>query len=326
MAMEERWEPEAFTTWNFSAIAYPTSRESNLRAISCTKLLTCVAAGDYIDSKSTEVTFVEDGNQTQTTPNPAEAKASNLQGISCVSPEPTECMTVGESLNSTGTQASLIESFSNKTWSILKITEPPGTTASSLHGVSCAVGAVKLMECIAVGNYTNKSGVTATLAESWNGKALQEQEGPTVSGAKISILHSVSCNATKLMECVAVGHEVTKTGLQTTLAERWNGKAWTVQETPSPEGAKSSNLQGVSCASTTICTATGEYTNKAGTEVTLAEGWNGKAWTVQTTPNPEGAKSSNLQGVSCASTTICTATGEYTNKAGVQTTLAEGFG
>jgi hypothetical protein len=49
-------------------------------------------------------------------------------------------------------------------------------------------------------------------------------------------------------------------------------------------------LSGVSCASDKACTAVGDWM-KAGTgkQVTLAEAWDGTAWTVQPTPNPTGA-------------------------------------
>ena len=61
------------------------------------------------------------------------------------------------------------------------------------------------------------------------------------------------------------------------------------------------SLSGVSCVSTSACTAVGHYTNKAGDEVTLAERWDGTSWAIQTTPNPTGAIGSELSGVSCVS-------------------------
>jgi hypothetical protein len=326
VAMEQHWEPEAFTTWNFSAIDYPaTGKASNLQAMSCAAPLNCIAAGDYINEAGTEAAFAEDGNQPQAPPVPSQAKASGLQGISCTVVKITECIAVGEYVNSSGVKASLADSWNEKNWSTLKVTEPTESKTSGLGGVSCAV-VVKLGECIAVGSYTNKLGVTATLAEGWNGKAWTVQETPTLSSAKVSSLRGVSCNVVKLLKCVAVGSYITKAGTQVTLAESWNGKTWTAQEALNPEGARASSLTGVSCALEIACTAVGSYITKAGTQVTLAESWNGTTWTAQATPNPEGARASSLSGVSCASIAICVAAGEYVNKAGTQTTLAEGFG
>jgi len=41
----------------------------------------------------------------------------------------------------------------------------------------------------------------------------------------------------------------------------------------------------------------------------LAEHWNGSTWAIQATPNPAGAAVSMLSGISCVSSTTCTAVG-----------------
>jgi hypothetical protein len=116
-------------------------------------------------------------------------------------------------------------------------------------------------------------------------------------------------------------YETFTTPPRTTLAQRWNGRAWTLQTTPNPTGATDNNLAGVSCASPTACTAVGNYTS-GGVTRALAERWDGAAWAIQTTPTPTGATSSVLSGGSCTSPTACTAVGRYTS-AGVTHTLAE---
>ena len=56
----------------------------------------------------------------------------------------------------------------------------------------------------------------------------------------------------------------------------------------------------MSCTSASACTAVGNnYVN--GNTLTLAEHWNGTAWTIQTTPNPSGSTTTELEGVSCTS-------------------------
>jgi hypothetical protein len=101
--------------------------------------------------------------------------------------------------------------------------------------------------------------------------------------------------------------------------------SWAIQATPNPAGATSSVLSGVSCTAATACTAVGYYGNSSGTQVTLAERWNGSSWAIQPTPNPAGATSSVLSGVTCTAATACTAVGDYYNTAGTQVTLAERF-
>ena len=56
----------------------------------------------------------------------------------------------------------------------------------------------------------------------------------------------------------------------------------------------------------------------------LAEGWDGKAWTVLKAVNPAGSGTSTfLVGVDCTSSKACTAVGDYANKNGLELTLAE---
>jgi hypothetical protein len=81
----------------------------------------------------------------------------------------------------------------------------------------------------------------------------------------------------------------------------------------------------VACRSTSACTAVGFYYNSSDVAVTLAETWNGTAWTVQSTPNPKGAIESFLYGVTCRSTSACTAVGSYLSGSDVEVTLAEAW-
>ena len=108
-----------------------------------------------------------------------------------------------------------------------------------------------------------------------------------------------------------------------TLAERWNGTAWTIQPTPDPTGAQSSYLAGGF-----VHVRHGVHRRRALRQqlrqtVTLAERWDGTAWTIQPTPEPAGRRISTWRGVSCTSATACTAVGYYRNSAGIQVTLAE---
>jgi hypothetical protein len=159
------------------------------------------------------------------------------------------------------------------------------------------------------------------LAEHWNGSnwTVQATPNPTVIGD--NVLSGVSC--TSSTACTATGH-YTASGLDTALAESWNGASWTIQSTPSPAGAQNSSLSGVSCTSSTNCTAVGS-SGAIGALVTLAEHWNGSSWLIQATPNPAAAHNSVLSAVACTSTPSCTAVGASSNALGFQGTLVEQF-
>jgi len=302
--------------------AYTTTSE--LKGVSCQSSASCTAVGSYTPGKAVkgslvEHTLAERWNGTewtiQTTPNPTEAKDSYLAGVSCTSAE--ACTAVGRYISSAGKTLALAERWNGKEWSIQETKIPTGSESSSLSSVSCTTSEA----CSAVGHYVNSSGVEVPLAERWNGKEWSIQETKIPTGAKSSSLSSVSCTTSEA--CSAVGHYVNSSSVEVPLAEGWNGKEWSIQETKIPTEAKSSSLAGLWCTSSKACTAVGKYTNSAGTVVTLAESWNGLLWSIQTTENPSGAKSSILSGVSCTSAEACTAAGNYTNSASKQITLAE---
>src|SRR5439155_11602795 len=120
------------------------------------------------------------------------------------------------------------------------------------------------------------------------------QTTPNPSGATAGALYGTSCPSST--SCIAVGYAVSN-GVRMTLAESWNGSSWSIQATPNPTGAKQSTLFGVACTSATQCIAVGNYINSAGAWFTLAESWNGSAWSIQSTPNPTSAKQTTLFGV-----------------------------
>jgi hypothetical protein len=197
-------------------------------------------------------------------------------------------------------------------WSLQELPSPTGVEASELSAVSC----VSASSCASVGYYRYeeaKKDYDEKLAVGWNGKEWAIQKTPKVED---SFLEGVSCTASNA--CTAVGR-----GGPKTLAERWNGTEWSTQTTPNPNpvGIEWSELSSVSCTSSEACMAVGQSYVK-GTRETLAESWNGKEWLILTTPNREKTSGGSLlTGVSCTSSTACTAVGETINS-GIQA-LAE---
>ncbi len=238
---------------------------------------------------------------------------SVLQGVSCASLG--TCSAVGEHAAGTGPELTLGQRWSGTSWAIQTTPSPAGALDTYLYGVSCASASA----CTAVGDY-DTSIAYETLAERWNGTSWQAQSTPNPSGAEVSYLSGVSCASDSA--CIAVGNYATVSG-EFALAERWNGISWGLQSTPNPAGAIDSRLRGVSCTSASACTAVGFTENKAGTEVTLAERWNGSSWTIQSSPNPKASKGSALTGVSCASVGACTAVGYYLSSTAGMSALAE---
>jgi hypothetical protein len=202
-------------------------------------------------------------------------------------------------------------------WKIQPTPNPKTVKQGRLNAVSCSSPGA----CTAVGFFVNVPG-TGTLVERWNGTSWSIQASPNPAGALTSVLFGVSCPTATF--CVAVGNYQNRAGRHTILAEAWNGSSWSVMPAPPPAGARRSFLNGVSCASATACTAVGSYQTGSGKHVTLAERWNGTAWSLQPTPNPASPPRSALAAVSCTSASTCTAVGNSVdNSGGNSRTLAE---
>jgi len=99
--------------------------------------------------------------------------------------------------------------------------------------------------------------------------------------------------------------------------------SWSIQVTPTPNGATSSSLAGVSCGAPRTCAAVGSFLDVSGTQMLLAEEWKGVRWSIKSTPKPSGATGGNFNGVSCVSSQECTAVGSLINSDGSIVTLAE---
>jgi hypothetical protein len=251
----------------------------------------------------------------ESTANPSGAATGSLLGVSC--PAATLCTAVGYYTNRSNVEVTLAERWNGDRWAIQPTPTPAGALSSGLSGVSCPSPTT----CTAIGGYTNSSGIGATLAERWNGSGWTIQATPTPTGASSSGLSSVSCPSPTT--CTAVGGYTANKGSGATLAEGWTRSGWAIESTPDASGASFSSLNGVSCPSSTTCTAVGTYTEGTGASATLAERWSSNSWAIQTTPNASGGTGSGLSGVSCPTTTTCSAVGGYTDASGTGVTLAE---
>jgi hypothetical protein len=86
---------------------------------------------------------------------------------------------------------------------------------------------------------------------------------------------------------------------------------WTIQSTPEPGNEGSAKMSSVSCASSSWCISVGWYEEPKSSNHVSAFEWNGKEWTLHALPAPSGTTESELNSVSCFSTTACTAVGTY---------------
>jgi hypothetical protein len=103
-----------------------------------------------------------------------------------------------------------------------------------------------------------------------------------------------------------VGISVGMVALQPTAAGAGSATSnWSAVPGPSPSANFA--LNGMSCASSTSCTAVG-YSSVGGISG-LIESWNGTTWSVYPALSVPGAEGDQLNGVSCLSATACVAVG-----------------
>jgi hypothetical protein len=311
-------------TWSVQPSAVPKgggATGSGLRAVSCRSPKSCTAVGSQPSSLVFDATLAEvwNGSTWKITSTPRGADGvSILQGVSCLSSS-AACMAVGWSAPvDFDFGPTLAELWNGISWKLRVTPNITGALPALLNGISCPSSKV----CIAVGETFNASGTELLLAESWNGSTWRITPAPNPAGSADTTLNAVSC--TSSTSCIAVGLYVNGSEVGLTLAEAWNGKTWRIQTMPKVAASTDSRLDAVSCISASACTAVGATHNSSGNEVTLAEVWNGKTWKVEATPNPTGATSSVLSGVSCPSSSDCVAVGNaYSSNTESIPTLAE---
>jgi hypothetical protein len=273
--------------WTTSISPNASSTNNTLNSLSCISPTDCVAVGDYNfeNNIGATETLIEswDGSSWTIVASPPGGQDGYLNGVSCTSP--TNCVAVGYDNTDTGAQT-LIETWDGSTWSV-EPSPTPSNGGVSLTGVSCTSS----MNCVAAGYYTY-DGPWQTLIESWNGSTWSIVPSPN-QGSDYNFLYGVSC--TSPTYCVAVGDDALPDGTSyQTLIESWDGIAWSVASSPSPNEVFD-DLNDVSCTSPTNCIAVGS---------SLIESWDGSAWTVE-----PGGGDYNLESVVCISQADCTAVG-----------------
>jgi hypothetical protein len=251
------------------------------------------------------------------TPNPKEATDSNLYDVSC-EPSTSVCTSVGKSTAS-GVDSPIALRWNGISWSEQTPAKKTGAAETRLFGVDCP----SEIRCLAVGSFEFSGEPTTIMSELWNEGKWVNQTTPTPSGSTSSEFAAIGCNSTA--DCRAVGSAVIK-GVKTAIVEKWKSPTWTQETIPLPEGATSSQLDGVDCIWSNFCVAVGRYTTSGGSIKNLALYWDGTEWKLQSLSDPEGAVQSTLLDVSCTQTpSRCTVVGGWKNSLSNQFTLAYRF-
>lgn len=252
----------------------------------------------------------------KSSPNPAGASDSYLYDVSC-EPSTSVCTSVGKSTTS-GVDSPVALRWNGTSWSEQAAAKKSGATHTRLLGVDCP----SETRCLAVGNHQSAEG-PSLLSEIWNEGKWNVQTTPLPSESTSSEFVAIGCNSTAT--CTAVGSAMIG-GVKKAIAERWTSPNWALSTIPIPEGAKSSQLDGVDCLWSNFCVAVGRYTNSSNLIRSIVLFWNGTEWSLQSITPPALAVDASLLDVACTPTpNRCTAVGFWKNFWGEQFTLAYRF-
>ena len=283
--------------------------------VACVNAAFCIAVGfsalRSVNFDGSSRTLIErwNGAKWSIVPSPG-GKGAGLRGVTCTST--TFCIAVGlQAATGPGSGRTLAIRWNGTTWAILPTPNPSDSSGSSfaaLNDVSCS----RTTSCQAVGLYTTGDGRAPTLAERWDGAKWSIEASPNLSVGGTGQWLGVACSTPA--KCMAVGQDGLDLSYRPNLESgRWNGTTWTLLLTP-PPARSYTGLSGVSCLSSTKCTAVGWSLTGSVFEPdptkTLVERWNGKKWAIIPS-SVDGTTASRLNGISCESAINCIAVGSY---------------
>ena len=297
-------------SWNgakWSVQRTPAAGTLQLNAVSCTSATACVAVGSLsVGTSTTPVAEVYDGRAWTADPIaiPPTASAGQLDAVSCT----TTCQAVGSYTGADGGAEPLVAAFDGASWREAALPVPQGAVPfegiGGLDGISCASATA----CVAVGSYSTSTQTEVPYSEVMSGTAWAIAPVPfdMTPTAPSKSLTAVSC--TTATACTAAG-----TVGRALLVDRWDGTGWAAAPTaPPPRGSYVDATGGVACVAAS-CIAVGSdavgnpYVH---TDFAFAEATTGGGWSLRSPPLRAVTASSELDAVSCSSTTACTAVGD----------------
>jgi hypothetical protein len=216
-----------------------------------------------------------------------------LSAVSCASA--TRCAAVG-GVGTDNFADPMVGAWNGRSWTTATAPLPKGASTPplvTLHAVSCGSAS----SCTALG-YSVRGAKTTWYSASGSGIRWKDAPIAVPKGATRGALDGISCVAGAATRCMAVGSYSAR-GKAPALAERWDGRAWTLTAAPADTAQPANTLLGVWCRAITICQAVGTdgAITPGSLSRTLAERWNRKSWTIEHTPQPPPGMSSHAPAV-----------------------------
>jgi Phosphoesterase family len=166
------------------------------------------------------------------------------------------------------------EHYDGTKWSYVP-TPNTGANFNSFYGLAASGG-----QAWAVGERLNRSFQDRALAEWWNGSRWSILNIPQPGSIRDMLF---AASALSPSDVWVVGDQEGRDGKFGTLAEHWNGTAWSVTSTPDP-GPAGNHLYAVAAVAPDDVWAVGQRLGAQAPDQGLVEHWNGQSWAVVNTP------------------------------------------
>jgi phosphoesterase family protein len=205
---------------------------------------------------------------------------NNLTAVSAASA--TDVWAVGAyyAPSNTNILVSMAEHFDGSSW-----TEHPLPNIGPNQNTLLAVSELPSGHAWAAGFYINAEYAQQTLIQHYNGTTWSIIPSPS-PGARQNILYGIA--AVSDSDVWAVGAYQDASSVWHTLAEHYNGSAWSV--VPSVDAGSSGNqFYAITAVSSTSVYATGMQSSAGFPSQVLTEHWNGTSWSVLATPSDPSA-------------------------------------
>ena len=308
-------------------------------SVSCSRAGSCVAVGSYRSNGVFEGFTAAKSNgvwhQAKQVKLPANAgtAGASISAVACTGPG--SCVLAGNYTDNHGHVRPMVATQTKGSWAGARELGVPGAASTKGRVLLTSLACPKLGECVAVGQFDDKSGKTRAMAvtesaRTW-GRAFQLTLPKDAAGVPLVSVQSVACSSAG--NCVAVGSYRTKTlktvPMSMTESRGSWGRGQHITNAPANIAASASvGLTSIACARTGKCTAAGSYPLKGGGVAALIMTRSGTRWTAGTRIRlPAGAASGSSQiaqakAIGCTATGFCAMGGTYRAASSVPAVMA----
>jgi hypothetical protein len=236
-----------------------------------------------------------------------------LNGIAC--PTASQCVAVGSYRDGSGDLNGLLDTWSNNSWTGIRAPEPSdqgtgGDQNALLSQVQCPTAS----SCTTVGFYSDTTGASHGLIDSWNGGGWTPTAAPEPAGTIGAQLGAVSCPSPNF--CAAVGQYADSGDHNWGLIETFSGGTWTGTTAPQPAAEPETNqyafLWELNCPTPSYCIVAGEFENTPTSDAATLLTYSAGSWSAALAPVPSDASGSSYgRTVACDSPVACVFGGQY---------------